>query len=154
MNQGECPSSPPQGKNFGRVIRRDLNREWAHHHSQVVPRSKLLIMCGSLKSPPPKQGKNFEKVKKVEKMRKRCDKIHKYCMRSGAGCRKIWSCTSKSLFLKFNCQWDEIRVELGTPKLKEPRFVNSDYPFIKKFKKLWNSRHKCVKLSKMKMSRL
>ena len=32
--------------------------------------------------------------------------------------------------------------------------MNSNYPFIKKFEQLWNSRHKCVKWSKVKMSRL
>ena len=32
--------------------------------------------------------------------------------------------------------------------------MNSDYPFIKKFKQLWSSQHKCVKWSKMKTSRL
>ena len=97
-------------------------------------------------------GENFEKVTKVERMWS--NQIHKYCRRLGAGCRRIWYWTYASLFFKVNCQLDEIRDELDTPKLKEPWFMNSNYPFIKKFEQLWNSRHKCVKWSKVKMSRL
>ena len=85
----------------------------------------------------------------------RIDQIHKYWTRLGAGCRKIWFSTLTFLFFKLDCQWDEIRVRpmLGTPKLKEPQFMNRDYPFIKKFKQLWNLWHKYVKWSNMKMSR-
>ena len=111
--------------------------------------TKFSIMWECLRSPP--QGKSFEKVKKVEKMWSNSQILNEIGWRLQEN--MVLNIDTPLLQTKLSVIWD-LRWVIGITKLKEPWFVNSDYPFIKKFKQLWNSPHKCVKLSKMKMSRL
>ena len=85
---------------------------------------------------------------------KRCDQIHKYCTRLGAGCKNIWYWTLTSLFFILNCQWDEIQDELYIPKLKYSGLWIVTTYLLKSLNNCEIWRNECVKWLKEKMSRL